>query len=244
MPAGPVTRSAANRMQDWLNWTLDLGFLRANPLEPAQLRRLVGSIPDVTAAQQALAAVMVDDLAQAEGLERQYQGDFDERWGPYLTLKARALLERGELESARLSLLRVGPSWERHPTYLAVGRSIAERRGDAPAVAAAEAALLELPAESWRGGQMNWRDGTARLEIVPGRPADGVLISILDLPDEGRPMRVFWNGSSRGTFIAYPNQPLRLEVEVRPEPSLLELRSADRRAFVPGPISLLDATQP
>ena len=59
MPAGPVSRAAARNLRSWLEWTLRLSFLGESPLDPAQLRRLAGSVPDTTLPEEALVALLV-----------------------------------------------------------------------------------------------------------------------------------------------------------------------------------------
>jgi hypothetical protein len=239
MPAGPVGGSAAASLRRWLDWTLDLGFAREPPLAQRNLRRLAGSLPDLTLAEKALSGLMAGDLAAAEQSERRWPGALGEEWDRYLILKAQALLARGESAAARTALRGVRGSWAGHPTYLRVALAVGRATGD-PAVPALAAALEGLPASTWRGGQMSWSAGTARLELVPSTRAAGLSIEFLDAPEGGMPVDVLWNGSAGRRRIAYPGRELRVEAAVTPESSMLELRPTDQRPFSPGRISLID----
>jgi hypothetical protein len=232
MPAGPVSRGAARNLRLWLDWTLRLAFLRDNPLDSRQLRRLVGSVPDSSVAEEALAAVLVGDLAAGERIERRHQGGFDETWGPFLTLKAAALLDRGETNEARLAILRVRDAWGTHPTYLALRAVIAEE---------VARTTETLRTDRWRGSRMSWRQGTAHAEVIPSIDGLGLAIEFLEVPAEGQPVEVAWNGRSVGTYLGFPDRPVEVKVEISTEPSLLEIRALDRRLFAPGLIRVLAA---
>lgn len=239
MPAGPVGRAANRSLRSWLDWTLALGFVRQSPLEPEQLRRLAGAVPDTRLHESALVGLLVGDLAEAERTERHHQGPFDEAWGRYLILKADALLQRRELEEARTSLLRVRGSWESHLTYLRVRAALARAMGDQSTVERVESDLEEIAGKRWRGHQMRWSGGTARLVLLPETSANRISVEFLEAYDPGQPIEVYWNGESLGTRIAYPGESVLLDAPVLPEASLLELRAADRRPFVPGLITLI-----
>ena len=241
MPAGPVSAAAARGLRGWLEWALELGLVGEVPLSPERLRRLVGHTADIRLYERALASLLAGDLAAAEQSERRRQGPFDRPWGPYLILKSEALLERGAIDDARLSLLRVDESWSDHPTYLRAGRALAEARGDVAAIEEIDGQLDVAAAERWKGGQMLWSDTSAQLTAVPSRSASGLVITFLETPPHGQPIEVLWNGASQGVFVTLPGEPLEVEVDVERRPSLLELRSADRRPFTPGVIALKGA---
>ena len=84
MPAGPVSRSAARNLRSWLDWTLRLAFLRESPLDSRQLRRLVGAVPDTTAAEEALAAILTEDLASRRAHRASPPGRLRRELGPLL----------------------------------------------------------------------------------------------------------------------------------------------------------------
>lgn len=239
MPAGPPSRPAEASFRKWLEWTLRLGFLdRSSPLEARHLLRLVGSA-DAALHEAALAHLLAADLPAAEQIERRHAEAFEASWGPYLTLKADALLDRDELDGASRSLLLVRAPWRTHPTFLAVRRRLAERLGDAATVADIDATRARLARVHWSGTEMSWSDDVARLEMLPARAASGLAVEIAEARPDGQPLELWWNGRLVAPFVVHAGESLEVSLAVAPEPALFELRVLDRRPLVPGLITLL-----
>lgn len=239
MPPGPVDAQARPALRGWLEWSLRLGFLRGSPLEADLLERLLGSVDDLRLDELALGRILASDLPGAQRAARRHSGALGPEWGPYLVLEAEALLERGELETARRGLAAVRPPWREHPTFLRVSRRAALAADDAATAAAVEATLADLARERWSGAEMVWKNDIARLELMPRRAAAGLEIVLIEGRPEGQPLEVWWNGRLVALLVAYPDTPFRVEFELAAEPSLLELGAPDRRPFVPGTLTLL-----
>lgn len=104
---GPVSSSLSLRARDWLELSLELCALRECPLAVKATRRLAGMAPPDDHRLRALAALLDDDRAAAENLERQADALWSVEWAPYLLVKARILAQEGQLEEAQRTLSSV-----------------------------------------------------------------------------------------------------------------------------------------
>jgi len=222
-PAGPAGRNAADAAAAWLDWLEPLALLGHGPLSGDAVGRLAflaaGDVPPEKAAFASLAA---GDLGRAELFERRSDALWSERWAPYLTLKARLLLSRGDNAAARSTLEQAHRDFHPRLAWSVLAQSV----GLPPPRTAAGTLRARGPASSWSETDWFWKEGVARLELLPERQARGFRLELAQAPASGGALEIFWDGAPVGLEALPPASDGRLafDLPVTPEPHLLQLR--------------------
>lgn len=243
-PPGPVDRQTAERLAGHLSWALDRCLYAECPLAPAPLKRLSYLARGTNPVDQALGLLFAGELPRAERLERSADA-WKEEWAPYQLVKARVLAGRGRTSEAEEALERVHRSWEDRPLTALAERELARAAGDAGALLEAEERLAALSRSAWPATAWVWRRGRPRLELLPGRPARGLVVEIDSLPAEGAVVELRLDGAAVGTFpVLAPAAGGRPALTV-PTPlgrglHLLELDVAQGGRVLPGAVRLLE----
>lgn len=223
-PAGPAGRNAAQAAAAWLDWLEPLVLIGRDPLSGEAVGRLAflaaGEVPPEKAAFASLAA---GDLGRAELFERRSDALWSERWAPYLTLKARLLLSRGETAAARSTLERAHRDFHPRLAWSVLAQSV----GLPPPRTAAGTLRARGPASSWTETDWFWKEGDARLELLPERAANALAVELARSPEGGGVLEILWDGVPAGIEVlsAESGGRLTLDLAITREPHLLQLRA-------------------
>ena len=239
-PPGIVGARDREALQSWLRWALDARLYGREPLPPATVGRLTGMAGKLPDPEAALAALAAEELPRAEMLERRSGSVWSEAWGPYLIVKAEALMRRRDLAGARAALAQVHRNWHASPLFFRA-RQLLEREttgahADASPIAAAERPeRARWPATDWR-----YRRGQPRLEAL-ARPGPARLaLTLHAVPATGAVVQVYWDGAGLGPFAVRPGQVIEADIEVTEDPHLVTLESL-AGSFTPGEIAISGA---
>jgi len=236
-PAGPAGRNVARAAVAWLDWLEPLALLGRNPLSGAAVGRLAFlAAGDVSSEKAAFASLAAGDLGRAELFERRSDALWSEQWAPYLTLKARRLLERGDSAAARSALERAHRDF--HPR-LAWG-VLAQSVGLPPPRTAAGTLRARGPATSWVEADWFWKEGVARLELLPQGAASGLVVALERTGERGGALEILWDGVPVGPvpLPAESDGRVAFDLDVTREPHLLQLRPAGSRLPQVGRVTL------
>jgi hypothetical protein len=242
-PPGPVDRQTGERLAAHLSWALDRCLYAECPLAPAPLKRLARLARDTEPVDEALGLLFAGELPQAERLERS-GGGWKEEWAPYRVAKARVLAARGRTSEAGEALERLHRSWQDRPLTALAELDLARATGDREAVRAAEARLAALSRDAWPATGWAWRRGRPRLELLPSRPARGLVVELDSVPAEGAVVELRLDGAAAGTFPvpagAGGRPALTVPLAIGRRLHLLELDVAQGGRVLPGAVRLLE----
>jgi hypothetical protein len=243
-PPGPVDRETGDRLLPHLHWAVDRCVFGECPLSQAALKRLAFFARDAEPPLRAMASLFAGDLPRAESFERQGAGFWNEGWAPYLVVKARSLVERGQVEEAREALALVHRSWHDRPIYWQARGDLARALGDDRAAAQAEARLEELARAGWPAFAWTWRRGVARLELIAERPGR-LAVAIDEVQGNGGAVELRLDGTALGAFPVRTGAgpgggalPLTPSVPVGRGLHLLEVETLMGGRVLPGDVSL------
>jgi tetratricopeptide (TPR) repeat protein len=246
-PFGPAPGDAIDPLVEWLRWTQDVASRESLPLSPTAVARLRGAVVargpagSQAGALAAWAAVALGDLPRAERMERAAQESWSEAWAPYRIEKARALTQRQRFDEAAETLEQVHPQWHDSPACLRARLELATALGRSEEVARLRGALSALTATSWRATEWFWRQGAARLEPSVAAPAPGLAMGVLEAPDGGAAVEVWWDGSAVACRAVATGREIDLGLPVTPGQHLLEVRSLAGGVVRPGAVTMLAA---
>jgi hypothetical protein len=204
------------------------------------LGRLAHAVEPADPAQAALAALASGEPAAADRIERRAASLSAPAWEPYLLAQARAAGEAGEARRARAYLDFVGTRGRQRPAFWLVQKDLAERSGDAAALAEAGHQLAALAAESWPAEGWQWRGTTARQEILAARSAAGLQVTILNLEPGGAALDLRLDGATVATVaVAEPGARVTVPGPVQPGLHWLEVEARAGVPVLPGAVELL-----
>ena len=201
-PAGEAGSAYVPAFRRWLRWHTDRFMADRPGLSPNVARRLVVGAGELPAAEAALGALSVGDVAAAELWERRTEAIITEPWAPYCIAKARWLARRGDVPGARAVLARANRSWRGTPLELAARIAVAEAARDDGAARAARADLDALAATEWVSTAWRWQGGEPRLDIVAASDAAGLELAVDVAPPRGCVVQVHLDGVSVVTAVA------------------------------------------
>lgn len=227
-PAGPASRNVAQTAARWLDWLEPLALLGRSPLSGDAVGRLAFlAAGDISPEKAAFASLAAGDLGRGELFERRSDALWSERWAPYLTLKARLLLTRGDAAAARATLERAHRDFHPRLAWTVLAQSV----GLPPPRTAAGTLRVRGPASSWDSTDWFWKEGVARLELLPERAASGLAIDLSKVPPTGGALELLWDGVPVGPvpLAAQAEGRVVIDLEVSREPHLLELRPVGSR---------------
>jgi len=241
-PPGPVDRRTSERLAPHLARALDRCLFAGCELSPPALKRLARFARDPDPSQAALAALFAGDLPQAGLFERRNEAIGTDRWAPYWIAKSRLLAARGQADEARQALAQVSLDWQRRPLYWQARAEVARAAGDPGNAADAAARLAAAARRSWPATEWTWHRGVARLELVTGAPAAGLIVPLDAVPENGSLVELRLDGAAVGAFAVRPRAvlapatgpgfPLVAGLHV------LELESLDGGRVLPGDVEL------
>jgi len=238
LPPGPVDGARAGALRAWLDWALEMALWEQPGLSPATMDRLAALLDPLPPPQAALAALVAGNLPAAEAVERRYEALDTEPWAPYCILKARVLAARGERAAAERVLGRVQRLWVGSVPELRSRLAVAQSRGDAAAVAAAEAALASATRDQWPATAWRWRGRVASAGFLAARPAPGVAITFDVAPSQGAPLQVSLDGQLVPVGPALPGAEVIVGAPLDAGIHLLSVTSSGGRV-APGRFRLL-----
>lgn len=239
-PPGLHGLSAGEPLRGWLDWLLDLDRLGLHPIEPKLVDRLLDAVGEIDPAIGAHAALVAGDLHQAERYSRLSDAPQVESWGPYLIGRALQEIDRGNYAEARQNLDMVYFGTQRQAPYLLARLKLAKALGDAGGISLAQAELARQQKREWSA--LDWRtvDKRRRLELLPARPARGLLIEIEETPNWGSVIEVLLDGRSVGTVVVQSGRSFRLDVPIEARLHLLEIEPLVVAAVIPATVRLVD----
>ena len=132
--------------------------------------------------------------------------------------------------------------WQRRPLYWQARAEAARAAGDPGNAAEATARLAAAARRSWPAAEWTWHRGIARLEMVAGAPAAGLIVPLDEVPENGSLVELRIDGAAVGAFSVRPRAGLR--PALRPGFPLgaglhvLELESLDGGRVLPGDVEL------
>jgi len=238
LPPGPVDGSRAGALRAWLDWALEMALWEQPSLSPAAVGRLAALLDPLPPPQAAVAALVAGNLPAAEALERRHEALDTEPWAPYCIIKARVLAARGEPGAAEQVLGRVQRLWVGSVPELRSRFAVAQSRGDAAAVAAADAALAAVTGDQWPATAWRWRGRVATAGLLAARPAPGVAITMDVAPSQGTPLQVSLDGQWVPVGLAFPGAEVVVAEPLDAGIHLLSVTSTGGRV-VPGRFRLL-----
>jgi len=221
-PPAPGNQKTAQAAEAWLAWQRPLALLGQAPLSSAATGRLALLAAGLLSPEQAaFASLVAGNLPQAELYERRSEALWSERWAPYLTLKARLALERGDAAGARAELERAHRSAQGSVAWAEAAAAVGfvpERAAGAP--------RIPTPRESWERTDWIWSGGEARLELWPARPARGLRLELEGNQAAGGVLDLIWDGAVlEPRPLAAGQRTVELDLEVSPGLHLLALRT-------------------
>ena len=239
-PPGLHGLSAGEPLRGWLDWLLDLDRLGLHPIEPKLVDRLLDAVGEIDPAIGAHAALVAGDLHQAERYSRLSDAPQVEAWGPYLIARAKQEIDRGNYAEARQSLDMVYFGTQRQAPYLLARLELAKALGDAGGISLAQAELARQQNREW--GPLDWQTvgKRRRLELLPARPARGLIIQIEEAPDWGSVVDVLLDGRSLGPVLVQTGRSFRLDVPIEARLHLLEIEPLVVAGVVPASVRLVD----
>ena len=239
-PPGLHGLKATDRLQEWLDWTLELGLLGHRTLEPELIGRLLDAVGEIEAPRAALAAMLAGDRYQADRYEKLARPLTLMSWAPYLVAKARHALADGDVQTADQALAQITLSYRRRPVYAVVALDVARAIGDPVRLGEAETAWRQSRRSAWTA--LDWRRDRDRpmLQVAPAGAASEIEIQIADAPADGAVIELSWNGNLLCTRIVRRGEAVRCPVSVRGDGlHLLELRAVAGGTVAPGRTRLM-----
>ena len=204
-PPGAASQREANAAQVWFEWATPLCLTGACPFSGNSMARLASLAGALLAPEQiAFAALAAGDEAKADLLERRSESLWSEIWAPYFTLKAKRLVESGNLAGARAALQQAHRAFRVRSVWRALAEqtSVVANDGGATGKAAPTlsdatfaAALMPAARESWEASDWWFDRGATRLDLVPARAAEALVLELAQPPAEGALLEVYWDGA-------------------------------------------------
>lgn len=241
LPRGLRGLSSHDPLFDWLHFVLELAAVGVEPLSPQAINGLVVEVGPAEPYDAALAALVGNDIRQAEYLERLADTVTLPLWGPYLIAKARWLLEQEKLDEAAHTLDRVDRLSRHSMTFALTHAALARAQGDPQALAAAEPVVQAF--RQWQWSALAWQRYPRRsvLQLLPAAAAEGVEVDLQAVPAAGAVVRLRWDGVTVGTHIATRGRRLRQRFPITPQAHLLEVSVLAGEEVEVGAVRLLDA---
>lgn len=237
-PAGIHSQSSPRRLKRWLEWSLELADLGHQPLASDAFGRLWAVTGKLPPAQSARAAIYAGDLHSAERFERRADTLSIKSWAPYLLAKADLLITRGLLDEAATALRQVDPASRQGAAFWRVSGRLGEAERDPALVAQASSKLNQLGRDGWLESEWQRTAGRHTLPLLPAYAATGLEIEIEDAPAQGDVVEVVLDGALVALVPVRSGHPLRVDLELSPEPHLLQLGSAVEASMQPGRVRL------
>jgi hypothetical protein len=246
-PPGTTGSRFLSGLRHHLDRGLDLQLQGRSTLNPRTFARLTFAVDTgnrMPAHEAAFATLAAGDLPRAEALARRSASSFLAlEWAPYLLIRARELIRRGELNEASRDLDRVHPAWTQRPVYWWTHLLLAQAQEDP---SRARAALDRLHAGQEEGRdhrRADWRprDDGHRLEWFARQDYTGFRLAFDAVPAGGAAVVVLLNGDPLGTFALRSGQRLNLSLEspvAAGEIHTLEVRPLAGGAVTPGRVVL------
>ncbi len=238
-PPGAYSAHYARSLRRHLDRTFELFLTRSSPLDPEVVARLTLASGELDPPEQALAALASNDLVRAELLERRSQAPPGApEWSAFRIALSRALLQRGDLAAAKVSLASVDPVWRDHPLFWLVRRDLAMALSDRDLLDLANDRLRlmarnRLPAQAWKR-----KERAYRLEWLAGEKQESVEIQFTHVNATGTVLEARLDGSPIGTFQIQPGGLVSLEISAAAgEVHYLELESLAPVLFTPGEVT-------
>lgn len=239
-PPGPIGDALSFATRAWLDWAEALCLVRPCPVTEEVFARLAATATGLFPRDVAVAHLLAGDLAAAELRERREEAQWSESWAPFLVLKSRALLARGEVDKAATALAQVHRNWRRRLPLQLARAEVQRAGGELPRQFALEPSD-ELRREAWESTDWIWRGEKMRLELLPRHSASGLRLALAEVPERGAVLEVQWNGRTLPPHVARRGGEWRLEIPVRAEPSLLQLSAIAGGSVRPGAVDLASA---
>ena len=243
-PPGLHGLSSTEPLADWLYFSLELASFDRSLLPPEVVGRLAGAVGELPPPEAARAAVLAGEIPQAERLERLAQRLASPVWGPYLVAKARWHLDHGRLDAAAVALAPVAPEIRRTLPFALVEAELARRQGDPAAVAEVERRLDTWRRRAWTASGWRFRDGRPTLALLPAEPAEGLAVTLNEVPPSGAVVEVYLDGRRVALEPVRGDGELTVLWPITAQAHLLELRVLAGGGLFPGRVRLLDDAAP
>ena len=241
-PPGPVRGDTAERLEPHIERALERCQLTGCDLKPGALKRLARLVHDLAPPQAAIAALYSDDLPRATLYERRTEGLGTEPWAGYLIAKARLLAARERTDEAKEALALVHPAWRNRALFWQASSEVAVAAGDLGETAQARERLASLSRRSWPATAWTWRGGVARLEMVLTEPAQGLAVTLDEVPEKGSVVELRLDGAALAGFPVRPAAgalpALRAMTPLRRGIHILEVATRDGGRVLPGNVEL------
>jgi hypothetical protein len=237
----PGTVASQETARRWLAWVADGSVRGHERLSARAVARLSASAGVLPPQEEALAALSAGDLVEAERLERRNGAPATEPWAPYWIAKARGLAGERRVGDAALALAKVQrdsrasvPGFEAH-------LAVAQAGGDAAQIAEARGELAALAATSWAATTWQWRSSVARLDVLAGADASGLVVALDVVPASGAVVQVALDGATALVAPVRPSATISVAAPVSSGAHLLEIQTLTGGQVVPGQVDLITA---
>lgn len=240
-PPGLQTAGTGRSLDDWLDWALELGAIGQRPMDPSVLDRLAAVLERRDAPVEALAALLGDDLARAELVERLDLDHRSDAWRTYLVAKSEHLLARGEISEADTTIGQVGAQAREGARYWLTRLAIARAKSDDAVVDVASERLAALRARRYAPHSWRAQGRGHRLLVLPPGPAEELEIGIVDAPPHGAVVEIRLDGTTVANAVVRPGHAIRVEVPLTGDRlHLLEMKPIAGGTVQPGAVRVID----